>query len=439
MTTEASLDSIGEKPSIRRHLLGGTIIALLLTAGLGGWAASTEFAGAVVASGTIVVNSSVKKVQHLTGGIVAELHVREGMLVHGGDVVVRLDDTTTRANLAIVTKGIDDMRARKARLVAERDGGETLKFPDDLMARIHDPDVADALDSERKLFDLRRSARTGQKSQLQKRIGQLEEEIRGHVALQDAKTDEITLIRRELDGVRDLWDKKLVQLTRLTALEREEARLKGERAQSISASAATRGKVLETELQIIQVDHDLSSEVAKELRDVESKIGEYTERKVAAEDQLKRIDIRAPQDGYVLQLAVHTVGGVINAGDVIMQIVPQADDLAVEAKVPPQEIDQLRIGQPAGLRFTAFNQRTTPEINGTVDRISADVSSDQRTGQNYYTVRVSLPKEEIARLGDATLVPGMPVEMFAKTYDRTVLSYFVKPLHDQAARAFRER
>jgi HlyD family secretion protein len=437
--TEANLDSIGEKPSIRRHLLGGTIIALLLTAGLGGWAASTELAGAVVAAGTIVVNSNVKKVQHPTGGIVAELNVHEGMLVHGGDVVVRLDDTTTRANLAIVAKGIDDMRARKARLVAERDGSEALKFPDDLTARINQPDVADALDSERKLFDLRRSARAGQKSQLQKRIGQLEEEINGQAALQESKMDEINLIHRELDGVRDLWDKKLVQLTRLTALEREEARLKGERAQSISASAAARGKVVETELQIIQVDQDLSSEVAKELRDLESKIGEYTERKIAAEDQLKRIDIRAPQDGYVLQLAVHTVGGVITAGDVIMQIVPQADDLAVEAKVPPQEIDQLHIGQPAGLRFSAFNQRTTPEINGTVDRISADISSDQRTGQNYYTVRVALPKAELAKLGEARLVPGMPVEMFAKTYDRTVLSYFVKPLHDQAARAFRER
>ncbi|AMN39761.1 HlyD family type I secretion periplasmic adaptor subunit [Rhodoplanes sp. Z2-YC6860] len=437
--TEANLDSIGEKPSIRRHLLGGTIIALLLTAGLGGWAASTELAGAVVASGTLVVNSNVKKVQHPTGGIVAELNVHEGMLVHGGDVVVRLDDTTTRANLAIVAKGIDDMRARKARLLAERDGSEMLKFPDDLTARINEPDVADALDSERKLFDLRRNARAGQKSQLQKRIGQLEEEINGHLALQDAKSEEIKLIQRELDGVRDLWDKKLVQLTRLTALEREETRLKGERAQSISASAAARGKVLETDLQIIQVDQDLSSEVAKELRDVESKIGEYTERKIAAEDQLKRIDIRAPQDGYVLQLSVHTVGGVISAGDVIMQIVPQADDLAVEAKVPPQEIDQLHIGQLAGLRFSAFNQRTTPEINGTIDRISADITSDQRTGQNYYTVRVALPKEERAKLGNAKLVPGMPVEMFAKTYDRTVLSYFVKPLHDQAARAFRER
>ena len=439
MTPGTPADSTGEKPSIRRHLLGGTLVALLLIGGLGGWAATTELAGAVVASGTVVVNSNVKKVQHPTGGVVADLLVREGALVRAGDVVMRLDETTTRANLAIVTKGVDDMHARKARLVAERDGSEAVLFPADLMDRIGHPDVVGAVDSERKLFELRRSARAGQKSQLAKRIVQLEDEIRGHSALQDSKAEEINLIGRELDGVRDLWDKKLVQLNRLTALEREAARLKGERAQSIATTAQARGKVSEIELQIIQIDQDLSSEVAKELREVESKIGEFTERKVAAEDQLKRIDIRAPQDGHVLQLAVHTVGGVISAGDVIMQIVPQADDLSVEAKVPPQEIDQLYIGQAAGLRFSAFNQRTTPEISGTVSRISADISADQRTGQNFYTVRVAIAKEEIAKLGDVRLVPGMPVEIFAKTYDRTVLSYFVKPLHDQAARAFRER
>jgi HlyD family secretion protein len=439
MAPETPVDSSGERPSIRRHLLGGTVIALLLTCGLGGWAATTELAGAVVASGSIVVNSNVKKVQHPTGGIVAELLVREGAMVRAGDIVMRLDETTTRVNHSIVTKGIDDMRARKARLVAERDGSEAIGFPADLMERISNPDVAGAVDSERKLFELRRSSRTGQKSQLGKRITQLEEEIRGHTALQDAKTEEIELIGRELDGVKGLWDKKLIQLNRLTALEREAARLKGERAQSIATTAQAGGKVSETELQIIQIDQDLSSEVAKELREVESKIGEYTERKVAAEDQLKRIDIRAPQEGFVLQLAVHTVGGVINAGDVIMLIVPQADDLSVEAKVPPQEIDQLHIGQPTGLRFSAFNQRTTPEISGTVSRISADISADQRTGQNFYTVRVAISKEEIAKLGDVRLVPGMPVEMFAKTHDRTVLSYFVKPLHDQASRAFRER
>src|SRR5262245_16239059 len=259
-----------ESQWIRRHLLGGGIIALLLTAGLGGWAATTELAGAVIASGSVVVDSNVKKVQHLTGGIVGELLVREGSRVRAGDVVVRLDETVMRANLAIVVKGLAEMHARQARLTSERDRAETIAFGPALLAREHDPEVARAIDSERKLFELRRNARAGQKAQLQERIGQLEEEVRAHVALQQAKAEEIELIQRELEGVRTLWHKNLVQLTRLTALEREAVRLKGERAQSFSAAAQTRGKITETELQIIQIDQDLMSEVARELREVEA-------------------------------------------------------------------------------------------------------------------------------------------------------------------------
>jgi HlyD family secretion protein len=429
-----------EGPSLRRHLLGGAIIALVLTAGLGGWAATTELAGAVIASGSVVVDSNVKKVQHLTGGIVGELLVREGSRVRAGDVVVRLDETIMRANLAIVVKGLAEMNARQARLASERDRADEISFPAALLSRQSDPDVARAIDSERKLFNLRRSARAGQKAQLKERINQLEEEVRAHVALQQVKSEEVELIQRELDGVRTLWNKNLIQLTRLTALEREAVRLKGERAQSVSAAAQARGKITETELQIIQIDQDLSSEVAKELREVDMKIGEFIERQVTAEDQLKHVEIRAPQDGIVHQLAVHTVRGVVSPADPIMLIVPEADLLAVEAKVSPQDIDQLHVGQAAGLRFSAFNQRTTPEVTGTLTRISADVSQDQRSGQSYYVVRIGISPEEVARLGkNAKLVPGMPVETFIKTYDRTVMSYFTKPLHDQVMRAFRER
>jgi HlyD family secretion protein len=428
-----------ERSSIRRHLIGGSVIALLLTVGLGGWAATTELSGAVIAPGSVVVDSNVKKVQHLTGGIVGELLVRDGQHVRSGEVVLRLDETVTRANLAIVIKGLDEMAARRARLESERDRAEDFVFPAALLARAHEPDVAAAIDSERKLFELRRSARLGQKSQLKERTAQLEEEIRGHTALQEAKAEEIELIQRELEGVRALWSKNLVQLSRLISLEREAARIKGERAQSIAAAAQSRGKISETELQIIQIDQDLSSDVAKELREVDGKIGEFTERKVTAEDQLKRIDLRAPQNGVVHQLAVHTVGGVVTAGDPVMLIVPEADALSIEAKIFPQDIDQLHLGQAAGLRFSAFNQRTTPEINGTITRISADVSRDEKSGQSYYTVRIGISPEEIARLGNVKLVPGMPVEAFMKTYDRTVISYFTKPLHDQILRAFRER
>jgi HlyD family secretion protein len=428
-----------ERVSIRRHLLGGVVIALMLTVGVGGWATTTELSGAVIAPGSMVVDSNVKKVQHLTGGIVGELMVRDGQHVRSGEVVLRLDETITRTNLAIVTKGLDEMTARQARLASERDQAEEIAFPAALLARANEPDVASAIASECKLFELRKSARLGQKSQLRERIAQLDEEVRGYTALQAAKAEELQLIERELESVRGLWNKNLVQLNRLISLEREAARLKGERAQSISVAAQSRGKISEIELQIIQIDQDLSSDVAKELREVEGKIGEFSERKVAAEDQLKRIDLRAPQDGVVHQLAVHTVGGVVTAGDPVMLIVPEADALSVEAKVSPQDIDQLRLGQPAGLRFSAFNQRTTPEINGTISRISADVSTDQRSGQSFYTIRIAIPSDEIARLGNVKLVPGMPVEAFMKTYDRTVLSYFTKPLQDQVMRAFRER
>jgi membrane fusion protein, type I secretion system len=425
--------------SIRRHLLGGAVIALMLTVGVGGWATTTELSGAVIAPGSIVVDSNVKKVQHLTGGIVGELLVRDGQRVRAGEVVLRLDETVTRVNLAIVTKGLDEMTARQARLASERDQVEQVAFPATLLGRANEPDVAAAIQSEGKLFELRRSARLGQKSQLRERIGQLDEEVRGYTALQEAKAEEIELIQRELEGVRALWNKNLVQINRLISLEREAARLKGERAQSVAAIAQSRGKIGEIELQIIQIDQDLSSEVARELREVEGKIGEFIERKVAAEDQLKRVEIRAPQDGVVHQLAVHTVGGVVPPGDPIMLIVPEADALSVEAKIWPQDIDQLHVGQSAGLRFSAFNQRTTPEINGVITRISADVSREDKTGQSYYTIRIGIRPEEIARLGNMKLVPGMPVEAFMKTYDRTVISYFTKPLHDQILRAFRER
>jgi HlyD family secretion protein len=425
--------------SMRRHLIAAAVVVLILVVGVGGWGATAVISGAVVASGSLVVDTNVKKVQHPTGGIVGELRVRDGDRVHAGDIVVRLDETVTRANLAIVSKGLDELMARKARLEAERDGWATIVFPAQLVAGANDPDRAAAMDSERKLFNLRKTARSGQKAQLQERVAQLGEEIAGLTAQQNSKAKEIALVERELAGVRDLWNKNLVQLNRLTALEREAARLDGERGQLIAAAAQAKGKVAETALQILQIDQDLASEVAKELREVDGKIGEFVERKVTAEDQLKRIDIRAPQDGSVFQLAVHTVGGVITAGDPIMLIVPEADNLSVEVKVNPQDIDQLQLNQKAILRFSAFNARTTPEIEGIVTRISADTSTDQRTGQNYYTIRIAMPAEQIERLGNVKLLPGMPVEAFVQTGERTMLSYLMKPLHDQVMRAFREK
>ena len=434
-----SSETSGARSSIRRHVVVGSIVVAVLAVGLGGWASTAEISGALIAPGSVVVDSNVKKVQHPTGGVVGEVRARDGDHVKAGDILVRLDETVTRANLAIVSKGLIELYARKARLAAERDGAETVATPKELADKTGDADVQEALASERKLFELRRTARLGQKQQLRQRITQLQEEIGGLQAQQDAKSKETELIEQELGGMRELWKKNLIPLDKLTALERESERLQGERGQLIASAAQAKGKIAETELQILQVDQDLSSDVAKELRETDGKIGEYVERKVAAEDQLRRTDIRAPQDGVVFQSTANTVGGVIAAGDTIMLIVPETDKLLVEAKVDPKDIDKVEFGQPVLLRFSAFNIRTTPEITGTVARIAADTTTDQRTGQTYYLVRIAMAPEQIARLGDVKLTPGMPVEAFIQTGQRTMLSYLIKPLHDQLMRAFREK
>jgi HlyD family secretion protein len=425
--------------SIRLHLIVGLAVVVVLAGGLGGWASTAQISGALIAPGSVVVDSNVKKVQHPTGGVVGELRARDGDLVKAGDVVVRLDDTVTKASLAIVVKTLDGLWARAARLQAEQQGVDSIVFPPMLLTRADDPDVKNIMASEAKLFEVRTYGRTGQKAQLRERVTQLNEEIAGLTAQEKAKEKEIALVEKELVGVRSLYEQHLVQLSRLTVLERDAARLAGERAQYIASRAQAKGKITETELQIIQIDKDVVSEVSKDLRETNDKIGEFVERKVTAEDQLRRIDIRAPQAGMVLQSSVHTVGGVITAGDAIMMIVPQADDLSVEAKVNPQDIDKLQIGQKTLLRLSAFNQRTTPELNGVVSRVSPDVTTDQRTGQSYYTIRVSMPPAEIARLGEVKLIPGMPVEAFVQTGDRTMLSYLIKPLSDQLMRSFREK
>jgi HlyD family secretion protein len=425
--------------SIRRHEIAGMVLVIILALGVGGWAGTVELSGAIIAHGAIVVDSNIKKVQHPTGGVVGELLVRDGDHVKLGDVLVRLDQTVTRANLAIVINGLTELEARKARLESERDALDNVAFPADLLKRAGDPDVAEVLNSERKLFDLRRSARIGQKEQLRSRIAQLNEEIGGLHAQRESKEKQIGIVKGELESVTELWKRNLVQISKLTELQREEARLEGESAQLVAQAAEVGGKVAETQLQIIQIDRDLSSEVAKETREIDGKIGEFVERKVAAEDQLKRVEIRAPQDGIVFQSNVHTVGGVITAGETIMLIVPEADKLAVEAKVNPQDIDQLQIGQNAMLRMSASNQRTTPEITGNITRISADTTTDQRTAQSYYTIRISLPHDQVARLGDIKLLPGMPVEAFVQTGERTLLAYLIKPLRDQVMRTFREQ
>jgi len=429
--------------AIRRLNLWGLALIVLLICGAGGWATTSQLAGAVIALGSLVVESNIKKVQHPTGGVVGEILVKEGSEVEEGQIVLRLDDTVTRATLGVVRSQLDELTAREARLLAERDEAELIAFPAPLLNRRAETSVTTAVAGEEKLFESRKTARTGQRAQLRERVAQMNEEIRGLSAQQAAKETEIDLIGKELVGVTDLYKKNLVSISRYMQLMREQTRLQGERGQLIADIARARGKISETELQIIQLDQDFRTEVLKDLRDAQGKIAELKERITAAEDQLRRVDLRAPQSGIVHQLSVHTVGGVIGNGEIIMQIVPRADELVVEAKVAPQDIDQMAPGAKVIVRIMAGNQRTTPDVTGVLTRISADLTREQQNSaqpaQAYYTVRIALPADQVARLKDIRLVPGMPAEAFIQTHERTMLQYLLKPLEEQIARTFRER
>ena len=424
--------------SIRGYMVFGTVVAVLLVFGIGGWAATAELSGAVIAPGTIVVNSDVKKVQHPTGGVVGEIMIKEGQHVKAGAPLLRLDDTVTRANLAVIQKSLDELKTRQARLTAERDDIAEVTFPKVLRERANDPAIATLMDSELRLFNFRRVARNGNKSSIEERIAQFKQEVIGIEAQIESKTAESALIEEELVAACDLWKKKLVPLTRLTALERDATRIKGERGQLISNKAQTAGRIAEARLSILQIDRDLNSEVAMELRDIDGKLGELQEREVAAKDQLMRIELYAPQEGIIHQLVVHTVGGVVSPGEVLMLIVPSNDSLEVEAMVSPADVDQLRVGSDAMLRMSAFNQRTTPELVGKLSRIAADITIDERSGMHFYKVRVNISKTELARLSGLELLPGMPVEVFIKTEDRKVITLITKPFTDQLNRAFRQ-
>jgi HlyD family secretion protein len=425
--------------SFERELRTG--LRILLVAGVvgGGWFFLMPLAGAVVVPGNLVVESNVKAIQHPTGGVVAEINVQNGTRVKAGDLLVRLDATQAQASLQMVNKQLDETRARIARLVAERDGLSQIEIPAALKARAADETVKSLLASEESLFKARSGARQSQKDLLQSKIAQLTDEISGLEVQLDSRAKQLDLINGELVGVQDFFDKRLVPLTRLTSLQRESARIDGERGQLASSIAETKSKIGEAKLQIIRIDQYFRTEVVKDLGDSQGKEAELVERGIAARDLLDRIEIRAPTSGVIHQLAAHTIGGVIRAGDTIMEIVPDMEDLQVEARLQPQDINHVHPGQKAFVRFSAFNQRTTPQLTGSVSYVSADTSHDQQTNAPYFTVRVTLPDGERRRLAGQQLVPGMPAEVFMQTGSRTMVSYLFKPIADQIQRAFVEQ
>jgi HlyD family secretion protein len=343
------------------------------------------------------------------------------------------------ANQGIVTRGLYDALAQKVRLEAERSGATELVFPKDYIARAaEDPMAAEAIRIETNAFDAGVAARAGLKDQLRKKINELEQQLVGLDAQKDALGRQIDLAKSEVEGLRTLRSQDLVSTQRITEAEMRLAQLEGQLGQVIASIAQTGAEVAGAELQIIQVDQDVRSEASKQLAETTARLNELFERKIAADDQLKKQTIVAPISGTVYQLAVHTIGGVINPGEEIMLLVPENDQLVVEAQISPAQIDRVHADQEAVLRFTSFGSRETPEYIGSVDTVSPDLITDQRTGMSYYKARIEMPQEALDELG-SKFVPGMPVEVFIVTGDRTVLSYLTKPLTDQIMHTFRER
>jgi HlyD family secretion protein len=422
---------------MRRPVRIGLILSGLIVLAIFVWGSFARLSGAVIARGIVVVDGNSKKIQHQQGGMIRQILVKNGSRVNAGDLLVRLDDTQTRASLGIVTAQLTELTGRKLRLAAERDGLDELALPAAFLTS--GPDAERVASGEKRLFLARKPSIQGQKAQLSERIKQFEEEKNGVARQNEAKSREIDLIHEELARVKELYQRNLLPVTRVLSLQRDETRIEGEIGTLMAQIAKLGGQVAETRLQIIALDENRFSDSQKELREVEGRIAELDERKIAAEDQLRHVELKSPIDGTVHELSVHTIGGIANPAEQLMLIVPSEDALEIEVRVPSSDIDQLEKGQKGVLRFTAFNQRTTPEVSGIVSRISPDAVRDNESGQFYYTARIIPAAADLAALKEHKLLPGMPVDAFLETSSRTALSYLMKPLADQFGRAFRER
>ena len=422
--------------SLSRHMSFASGVMAILIFGFGGWAYFAELSGAVVAPGTFVVERNVKKVQHSYGGIVSEINVKNGDRVANGQILAKLDATQIGAEMGVIKSQLVEMIARAARLTAERDNLPAISWDSEFF-QIY-PDAEAAATGEIRLFEENRAAKDGQKEQLRSKITQINEEIVGLISQRDAKNGEIKIIEKELKDVRDMFAKQLTTATRLNGLEREATRLGGDHGGLIAQIARAKGQISEINVQIISIDENIRANAQKELRAIDAKMAELRERQVAASDKLARIDIRSPRAGKVHELNIHTVGGVITPAEILMLIVPEEEGLLIQARIPPANVDQVVVGRPARLRLSAFSQKKTPEVDGRVIQVAADVTLDPKTGQSYYSVMIEMDEKARRTIGDLKLVAGMPVEVFMSTGDRTVLSYLTKPFTDQMNRAFRE-
>ncbi len=422
--------------SIIRHSTAVVVLGLGLLVGMGGWAAFAKLAGAVVATGRVVVEGNSKKIQHLSGGIVSEINVVEGDRVAAGQVLLRLSATVVQANLSIVENTLAQLYARRARLRAEIAEAPSFTVTEDLAALTGKKAAKTFIDSEQNLFNSRRNALIGMKKQLATRKDQLADEARGLDVQVEATENELAIVKEDVSKTDELLKKGLVTLQRLNLLKRQLSNLEGQQGQYMASRAQTVGKLSELDLQLLQLDEDRKSEVTKDLTSIEATVAEYEERLAATRDQLDRLDIRSPIAGRIYQLSVHNINGVIQPGEVLMLVVPDKDELAIEANITPRDIDQIYVGQPVTVRFTAFNQSTTPDLSAQVAVVAPDLQTDSRTGTSYYVLRIRPNKADMGHIPGGKLYPGMPAEVFVQTSERSVLSYFVKPFQDRLRKTF---
>jgi len=417
----------------------GFIVVIVAFVFIGGWASVAGIDEAVVASGTVTVDTYRKTVQHLEGGIVRQIHVRDGDTVRQGDLLVELDETQARASYLVNYRRYLGELARLARLEAELQGLEAIEFPEALLsARLTEGRAARVMTTEEREFTTRREALDGEISVLRQRIGQLEERIAGLEAQRRARLSMISSVREELDSVGKLVARELMPAAELRPLERSLAEAEGQAGELRATIAATRIEIGETELRIIQLKRELEREVAASMRETIGNVDALEEEMQALEVTLRRKRVLAPVSGTVINLQVHGEWTVLSPGEVILDLVPEDEPLVVEARVRPQDIDSVTTGMLADVRFTAFSFRTTPVVEGEVVFVSADSLEDRQTGEPYFLTRIVVKEEQMAELGDVALRPGMPAEVMIKTGERTPMQYLMKPLTDAIARSFTE-
>ncbi len=425
--------------SLARHALVGIVASFGMFGGLVAWAATTDIAGAIVAGGLIAVEGGSKLVQHPEGGIVAEIFVENEDRVEAGQLLVRLDGTTIRANLAVVMSQLYEALARQARLVAESTGATTIDYPEALEAFPDQDELRRLFVAQERLMETRAASLDGQVAQMEEQVAQIELQIVGLESQQDAISGQLEIVNKEAADLEGLLAQGLVQVSRVNDSKREQSRLVGEQGRIASAIASARAAIAERGAAAAQLRDEFLSRVLQDLQDVGVTVAELLQQKIAAEDRLARLDIRAPQAGVIHESIVRTVGGVVGAGETLMMVVPQNSQFLVDARVSPLDIDKIYPGQEVLLRLSSLNARTTPELTGSVRSVSPDLIHDQATGYQYFLVRVVLPEAELAKLPPGIkLSPGMPAEVFAQTGDRTVLSYLFQPLAEQLNRSFRE-